>query len=133
MEPVVSRRTLLASGAAAAAGAAVATLPQAPATAARADVGVSAHPFPLTAVRLLAGPFQANAGRTHNYLRFIDPDRLLHTFRLNVGLSSAATPCGGWDSPTTELRGHSRGHMLSGLAQSYANTGAVTAPIHGAK
>ncbi len=30
---------------------------------------------------------------------------------------------GGWESPTTELRGHSTGHLLSALAQAYANTG----------
>ncbi len=123
MEPVVSRRTLLASGAAAAAGAAAATLPQRPAAGARADVGVSAHPFPLTAGRLLAGPFQANAGRTQAYLNYLDADRLLHTFRLNYGLSSSATACGGWESPSTELRGHSTGHVLTALAQAYANTG----------
>ena len=44
-------------------------------------------------------------------------------FRLNVGLSSSATPCGGWESPTTELRGHSTGHVLTALAQAYASTG----------
>jgi DUF1680 family protein len=99
--------------------------PGAPAfdVAALPDTGVSAFPFPLSAVTLLPGPFQANMGRTHSYLTFLDPDRLLHTFRLNVGLASSAQPCGGWESPTTELRGHSLGHVLSALAQSYANTG----------
>ncbi|GAA2660697.1 MULTISPECIES: glycoside hydrolase family 127 protein [Actinosynnema] len=91
--------------------------------AARADIGVSADPFPLSAVALLAGPFQRNESRTHAYLKFLDPDRLLHTFRRNVGLASTATPCGGWESPTTELRGHSTGHVLSALAQAYASTG----------
>ncbi|NUT34291.1 MAG: hypothetical protein HOV79_14580 [Hamadaea sp.] len=90
---------------------------------ARADVGVSAYPFPLSAVTLLPGPFASNMGRTSAYLKFVDADRLLHTFRLNVGLPSSATPCGGWESPTTELRGHSTGHLLTGLALAYANTG----------
>ncbi|MEQ4304625.1 beta-L-arabinofuranosidase domain-containing protein [Plantactinospora sp. B6F1] len=120
----LSRRALLQTGAAVAVGTAVAgTLPAAPAAAARTDIGVSAYPFPLSAVTLLAGPFQANAGRTQAYLTFLDPDRLLHTFRLNYGLSSSATPCGGWESPSTELRGHSTGHLLTALAQAYANTG----------
>ena len=92
------------------------------AAAARPDTGVSAYAFPLTAVRLLTSPFTANAGRTQSYLLFLDIDRLLHTFRLNVGLASTATACGGWESPTTELRGHSTGH-LSALAQAYASTG----------
>jgi DUF1680 family protein len=93
------------------------------AAAARPDIGVSVEPFPLGAVSLLAGPFQSNTGRTHTYLKFLDPERLLHTFRLNVGLPSTAVACGGWESPTTELRGHSTGHVLTALAQAYARTG----------
>lgn len=92
-------------------------------TAARPDFGVSVFEFPLSRVTLLDGPFKANMGRSLAYLSFIDPDRLLHTFRLNVGLSSSAAPVGGWETPTTELRGHSLGHLLSGLALAYANTG----------
>ncbi|BCY08243.1 beta-L-arabinofuranosidase domain-containing protein [Actinoplanes sp. L3-i22] len=114
----LSRRTLLMTGAAGAAGALLPT----PALA-RPDTGVSAYPFPLTAVRLGAGPFADNAGRTQEYLRFLDADRLLHMFRVTAGLSSSATPCGGWESPATELRGHSIGHVLSALAQAYASTG----------
>ena len=94
--------------------------------AARSDFGVSVFEFPLSRVTLLEGPFKANMGRTLAYLAFIDPDRMLHTFRLNVGLASPSTAVGGWESPTTELRGHSMGHLLSGLAQAYANTGDAT-------
>jgi DUF1680 family protein len=89
----------------------------------RPDFGVSVFPFALNQVTLLDGPFKANMGRSMAYLAFIDPDRLLHTFRLNVGLASSAQPVGGWETPTTELRGHSMGHLMSGLAQAYANTG----------
>src|SRR5262245_45599436 len=125
--PALSRRTLLGAGAAAVAGSALPSLlPGAPAYAARADVGVSAFAFPLGAVTLLSGPFLANAGRTQAYLTFVDADRLLHTFRLNVGLSSTAQALGGWETPTTELRGHSTGHLLSGLAQAYASTGTAS-------
>jgi DUF1680 family protein len=92
-------------------------------TAVRPDSGVSVFEFPLSKVALLDGPFKSNMGRAMAYLAFIDPDRLLHTFRLNVGLPSSATAVGGWETPTTELRGHSMGHLLSGLALAYANTG----------
>ncbi|GAB3831303.1 beta-L-arabinofuranosidase domain-containing protein [Dactylosporangium cerinum] len=122
--PPVTRRTVLRTTAVAGAATAVAPLLMSgEAAAARPDTGVSAYAFPLTAVQLLSSPFSAAAGRIHSYLLFLDNDRLLHTFRLNVGLSSSATPCGGWESPTTELRGHSTGHILSALAQAYASTG----------
>ncbi|MCS7475408.1 beta-L-arabinofuranosidase domain-containing protein [Umezawaea endophytica] len=120
--PTPSRRSVLRASLLAAALPGTLTFPAA-AAASRADVGVSAEAFPLGAVSLLAGPFQSNTARTHAYLRFLDPDRLLRTFRLNVGLSSSAVPCGGWESPTTELRGHSTGHVLTALAQAYASTG----------
>ncbi len=79
--------------------------------------------YPLAAVRLLDSPFRANQLRNLDYLLFLDPDRMLHTFRLNYGLASVAAPCGGWESPNYEVRGHTTGHLLSGLALSYANTG----------
>ncbi|WP_238010735.1 glycoside hydrolase family 127 protein [Dactylosporangium sp. AC04546] len=123
----VSRRTLLRSAAGTAAAVGATTLVElgttAAATAARPDTGVSLYAFPLSAVSLLSSPFTANTARTQSYLLFLDNDRMLHTFRLNVGLSSSATACGGWESPTTELRGHSMGHLLSALAQAYASTG----------
>ncbi|KUL29159.1 glycoside hydrolase family 127 protein [Actinoplanes awajinensis] len=109
-----SRRTLLK---------AAALLPAGPALALRPDAGVTAYAFPLTAVRLGAGRFAENTARTHAYLRFLDADRLLHMFRVTAGRPSSATPCGGWESPSTELRGHSIGHVLTALAQAYASTG----------
>ncbi|MEU4688977.1 beta-L-arabinofuranosidase domain-containing protein [Actinoplanes sp. NPDC023714] len=112
---MLSRRTLLKTSASLPA----AGLP----IAARPDNGVSAYGFPLSAVRLGSGPFADNAGRTQSYLRFLDPDRLLHMFRVTAGLPSPATPCGGWESPSTELRGHSIGHVLTALSQAYASTG----------
>jgi DUF1680 family protein len=123
-ESSFDRRTLLRTAGALSVGAAIGGARAV--AAAPADTGVSAYAFPLTAVRLQAGPFLNNMNRTLAYFRFVDPDRLLHTFRLNVGLPSSAQPCGGWESPTTELRGHSTGHLMSGLAQAYANTGDPT-------
>jgi uncharacterized protein len=78
--------------------------------------------FPL-AVKLLDGPFRANQGRNTSYLDFVDPDRLLHTFKINYGLPPVALPCGGWEAPQSQVRGHCTGHLMSGLALTYANTG----------
>jgi uncharacterized protein len=126
-EPTFDRRLLLkAVGALSASAALTPALAGTAAAATRPDIGVSAFPFPLGAVRLQAGPFLDNMNRQLAYFRFVDADRLLHTFRLNAGLASSAQPCGGWESPSTELRGHSAGHLLSGLAQAYANTGDTT-------
>src|ERR1700729_747598 len=60
--------------------------------------GLSAA-FPLSTVRLLDSPMRANQARNTNYLLFVDPDRMLHTFRLNYGLPSWGRPCGGWGGP----------------------------------
>lgn len=127
---VLSRRGVLrataVAGAAAVGAAAGVSFGTGTALAARADTGVSAYPFPLTAVRLLPGPFADNTARTHSYLTYLDADRLLHMFRVTAGLASTATPCGGWESPDTELRGHSTGHVLTALAQAYASTGTTS-------
>ena len=81
------------------------------------------RPFALQDVRLLAGPLREAMERDQKYLLALDPDRLLHTFRLNAGLPSAAKPLGGWEAPDIELRGHSLGHFLSACALMYASTG----------
>jgi len=82
-----------------------------------------AEPFALEDVRLLDGPFRDAMLRDQAYLLRLDTDRLLHNFRVNVGLSSTAKPYGGWESPTCELRGHSVGHYLSACALMFASTG----------
>ena len=79
--------------------------------------------YPLSQVRLLDSPFRDNQLRNTSYLLFVDPDRLLHTFRLNYGLPSSAQPCGGWESPHIEVRGHNSGHLMSALALTWASTG----------
>jgi DUF1680 family protein len=93
------------------------------ARAAAAAAPRATQPFTADAVTLLPSAFRDNMGRNTAYLRFVDIDRLLHTFRLNVGLPSSAQPCGGWEGPDVELRGHSTGHLLSGLALTHAATG----------
>jgi len=82
-----------------------------------------AQPFPLPQVRLLDGPFRDAMLRNEKYLLSLDPDRFLHTFRVNVQLPSNAKPYGGWEAPNTEIRGHAFGHYLSALSLTYASTG----------
>lgn len=58
------------------------------------------------------------------YLKLLDADRMLYSFRLTFGEDTkGARPLGGWDEPMGLLRGHSTGHYLSALALSYASTG----------
>ncbi len=74
-------------------------------------------------VRILDGPFREAQQRDLAYLLRLDPDRLLHTFRLNAGLPTSAKPYGGWEAPGVELRGHSLGHYLTACALMYEATG----------
>ena len=82
-----------------------------------------AIPFSPSDVRLLDGPFKTAQDVDAKYILSLDPDRLLHVFRINAGLPSSAQPLGGWEDPKCELRGHFVGHYLSACAQMYAVTG----------
>jgi DUF1680 family protein len=86
-------------------------------------VSFQAEPFPLADVRLLDGPFKHAMELDRRYLLSLDPDRLLHNFRVNAGLPSSARPLGGWEAPDCELRGHFVGHYLSACALMFASTG----------
>jgi uncharacterized protein len=86
-------------------------------------IGVRAYPFALKNVRILDGPFKLAMDRDLAYMLSLDPDRLLHTFRLTAGLPTSAKPYGGWEDPKGELRGHSIGHYLSACAFMSAATG----------
>jgi DUF1680 family protein len=84
---------------------------------------VEVWPFELAHVRLLDGPFKLAMERDARYIMEIDPDRLLHNFRVNARLPSTAQPLGNWEAPTSELRGHLTGHYVSACALMYASTG----------
>ena len=86
-------------------------------------IGFQAQPFELTAVRLLDGPFKHAQELDRQYLLSLDPERLLHVFRVNAGIPSSAQPLGGWEAPNCELRGHFVGHYLSACGLMYASTG----------
>jgi DUF1680 family protein len=79
--------------------------------------------LPLKAVSLLDSPFRQNQARNTTYLLFLDPERMLRSFRRNYGEISDAEPLGGWEKPTSQIRGHMTGHLLSALALTYASTG----------
>ena len=82
-----------------------------------------ARPFPLSAVRLGPGMFRESVERNRRYMMSLDPDRLLHMFRVTAGLPSTAQPLGGWEQPENELRGHFTGHYLSACALLHASLG----------
>src|SRR5271156_2978468 len=88
-----------------------------------AHVALLAAPFPMEQVRLLDGPFLDATKANLQYLHSLPVDRLVHNFRVNAGLASAAEPLGGWEAPDCELRGHFTGHFLSACALGYASTG----------
>jgi DUF1680 family protein len=82
------------------------------------------EPFPLSSVRLTAGIFKEQEELNSRYLDSLPADRLLHTFRLTSGITSNASPYGGWEDPTCELRGHfAGGHYLSAVALASAGSG----------
>jgi len=90
-----------------------------------------ARPFELSQVRLRPGPVLDALEVNRKYLMGLDPDRLLHTFRITAGLPTTAEPLGGWEAPNNELRGHFTGHYLSACALLGAQTGDAAAKTRG--
>lgn len=74
--------------------------------------------FPLTAVRLLPGPFSEAAAANRKYLLAHDPDRLLAPFFREAGLQPKKPPYPNWES--MGLDGHTAGHYLSALSDMIA-------------
>ena len=127
----LTRRGFLSAGASTAAGVAAGILRpgallSAPAVAPEQApaFGGPLSPFPLENVRLLPGPCLDAQTINARYLLSLPQDRLLHGFRVNARLPSAARALGGWEKPDCELRGHfTGGHYLSACALAYAATG----------
>jgi DUF1680 family protein len=90
------------------------------------QIQVKAYSFDLSAVKLLDSRFKENMERDGKWLLSIDNKRLLHSWRINAGMSTNGRSLGGWEGLDVELRGHSLGHVLSGLALMYASTGEIT-------
>ena len=87
-----------------------------PSTAAR---GMTA--FPLSQVRVLDGPFKHAQDLNIDYMRALEPDRLLAPYRVEAGLRPKASKYPNWES--TGLEGHTAGHYLTALAEIWAATG----------
>ena len=79
--------------------------------------------FNLQDIRLLDSRFKENQDRNGKCLLNMDINRLLHSWRVNAGISTNAIPLGGWEALDCELRGHTMGHVLSALALMYGSTG----------
>jgi len=94
-------------------------------------VPVKVSAFNLQDVKLLDSPFKENQDREIDWLLSLKNDQLLYSFRINAGMDSRLNiwkdtsfkPFGGWEALDVELRGHTLGHVLSGLALMYASTG----------
>lgn len=118
----LSRRHFL-SGVAGSALMAGATAP------ARAQLAAPAtlKPFDMRDVDLLDSPFLHAQHQTEAYLLRLQPDRLLHNFRVNAGLKPKAPVYGGWESEPMwadiNCHGHTLGHYLSACALAYRATG----------
>ena len=90
-------------------------------------VPLVAREFPLSAVRLLDGPFRRAMETDRAYLLRLEPDRLLAGFRQEAGLPKKAEPYGGWETIPNEgrysLAGQALGHYLSALSLMASATG----------
>jgi uncharacterized protein len=82
--------------------------------------------FGLADVRLGNGPFLRAQQLDAAYLLRLEPDRMLHNFRVNAGLKPKAPVYGGWESvePWIEIRchGHTLGHYLTAAACMFEST-----------
>jgi DUF1680 family protein len=83
--------------------------------------------FDLADVALGEGPFLHAQRKTEAYLLALQPDRMLHNFRVNAGLKPKAPVYGGWESDPTwaeiNCHGHTLGHYLSACSLAYRSTG----------
>ena len=84
-------------------------------------IKTKASPFRLSEVQLLDSPFKHAMELDAEVLLKISPDRLLHNFRKNSGLTPKGEIYGGWES--REIAGHTLGHYLSAISMYYASTG----------
>lgn len=117
----LSRRRVLKSATTAAAVAAV--MPPFQHARATAAVRPNAEPFPLAQVRLGLSIYAASLEKNLAYLHKLEPDRLLHNYRVHAGLKPKAPIYGGWESES--IAGHTLGHYLTACSLMHAQTGDV--------
>ena len=84
-------------------------------------------PFDMVDVTLAEGPFLHAQRMTEAYLLRLQPDRMLHNFRVNAGLKPKAAVYGGWESEPMwadiNCQGHTLGHYMSACALAYRSSG----------
>lgn len=84
-------------------------------------------PLPFGAVRLLPGLFQQRLELNRAYLLSLRTENLLQNHYMEAGLWQPIHRMNdihyGWESPTSQVRGHFLGHWLSAAAHLSANTG----------
>ena len=85
----------------------------------------TAKAFPLESVRLMPSPFLDAVTANLAYLKKIEPDRLLHNFRVHAHLQPKGASYGGWEADT--IAGHTLGHYLTACSLIHAQTGDVEA------
>ena len=83
--------------------------------------GAGEMPSGGVSVSLMPSPFAENVKRARTVMMSLEPDNLTWMFRVTAGLDSLANTngvlrLGGWEAPGVELRGHTCGHWLSGMA-----------------
>jgi len=96
-------------------------------------IPIKAYNFNLQDIHLLDSRFKQNMDREAAWLLSLPNERLLHSFYVNAGMltdkkdskTKMPKPLGGWEALDMELRGHSIGHILSGLSFQYASTGNI--------
>ena len=76
---------------------------------------IKAKPFPNASITLNPSWIKQREELNTAYLKSLDPDQLLHNFRVNAGLPSDVEPLEGWEAPYIGLRGHFTGHCLSAV------------------
>jgi hypothetical protein len=128
----LSRRRFLASAGTGALAAGSLTLASqaavaAPAQPVAAQAAARLQAFDMADVGLGEGPFLHAQRLTEAYLLSLEPDRMLHNFRVNAGLAPKAPVYGGWESVATwadiNAHGHTLGHYLSGCALAWRSGG----------
>ncbi len=95
----------------------------------RECIDLQVEAFDMTDVKLKDSRFTENMERESKWIMSLGVQRLLHSFRTTAGVFSAyeggydvIDKLDGWESLDCDLRGHTTGHILSGLAMLYATT-----------
>lgn len=85
------------------------------------------YAFPYSEVKLLDSIFKHKTELNRKYMMSLKNENLLQNYYFEAGLwNPSEKPEGihwGWESPTSQLRGHFLGHWLSAAARIYAATG----------